>query len=80
MMALAYPPQADLDLDRFADKLRTELGNSLPTRIVLVLEEGKFLDELRNWTRLPLSVSSPLVRSLRSHRPHFVDRTLSTRP
>ena len=40
MMALAYPPQLTLDFDKFADKLRTELGNSLPTRIVLILEEG----------------------------------------
>src|ERR1700755_3438533 len=45
MMALAYPPQLALDFDKFADKLRTELSNSLPTRIVLVLEE------VNSWTR-----------------------------
>ena len=84
MMALAYPPQIDLDFVKFADKLRTELGNSLPTRIVLVLEEGKLLDEMRNWDKASVLCTfyapSLLVRSLRSRRPHFVNRTVSTRP
>src|SRR6201995_1122867 len=58
-MALAYPPQVDLDFVKFADKLRTELGNSLPTRIVLVLEEGKLLDEMRNWDKASVLCTFP---------------------
>ena len=43
MMALAYPPQVGLDLDLFADKLRTDLNSSQPTRIVLVLEVNSWM-------------------------------------
>ena len=58
-MALAYPPQVDIDFDKLAEKLRTELGNSLPTRIVLVLEDGKLLDELCNWDKVSVLCSFP---------------------
>ena len=81
MMALAYPPQADLDLDRFADKLRTELGNSLPTRIVLVLEEGKLLEELRNWDKVSVlcifpAGSFPTISPSSFRQPYIEHKTL----
>ena len=59
MMALAYPPQVGPDLDMVAAKLRTDLNSSLPTRIVLVLEEGKPLDELGNWDKVSVLCTFP---------------------
>src|SRR4051812_12793936 len=81
MMALAYPPQVDLDLDKFADKLRTELGNSLPTRIVLVLEESEFLDELRNWDKASVlcifpAGSFPTISPSSFRQPYIEHQTL----
>jgi len=81
MMALAYPPQLALDFDKFADKLRTELGNSLPTRIVLVLEEGKLLDEMRKWDKASVlctfpADSFPTISPSSFRQPYIEHKTL----
>src|SRR3954468_5310750 len=49
MMAVAYPPQVDLVFNKVLEKLESDLRTSLPTRIVLVLEEGKQLDDVLKW-------------------------------
>src|SRR3954447_6087312 len=49
MMAVAYPPQVGTVLDTLREKLQSVLQTALPTRIVLVLKEGKLLDEVRKW-------------------------------
>ena len=55
MMAVAYPPQVGTVLDKLREKLQT----ALPTRIVLVLEEGKLLDEVRKWEQASVLCTFP---------------------
>ena len=59
MMAVAYPPQVVLVLDKLAEKLQGDLRTSLPTRIVLVLEEGNILDEVRKWEQSSVLCTFP---------------------
>ena len=59
MMALAYPPQNSLVLGKLADKLQSDLRTFLPTRIALVLEEGKLLEEVRNWEQASVLCTFP---------------------
>src|SRR5206468_985114 len=41
------------------EKLQSDLRTSLPTRIVLVLEEGKQLDEVRKWEQSSVLCTFP---------------------
>jgi hypothetical protein len=59
LMAVAYPPQVGLVLDKLTDKLHSDLRTSLPTRIVLVLEEGKVLDMVRKWEQTSILCTFP---------------------
>src|SRR3954454_6538525 len=59
MIARRYPPQIGLILDKPAGKLQSGVRASLPTRIVLVLEEGKVLDEVRKWEQASVLCTFP---------------------
>jgi ribonuclease HI len=59
MMAVAYPPQVGTVLDKLAEKLLGDLRTSLPTRIVLVLEEGNVLDEVCKWEQSSVLCTFP---------------------
>ena len=59
MTAVAYPPQAVGMLDKLAEKLHSDLRTSLPTRIVLVLEEGNVLDAVRKWEQSSVICTFP---------------------
>src|SRR4051812_40989490 len=59
MMAVAYPPQDGVFLNKLLVKLECDLRTSLPTRIVLVLEEGKQLDVVRKWEQSSVLCTFP---------------------
>ena len=74
-MALAYPSQGGLVLGKLADKLQSDLR----THIALVLEEGKLLEEVRNWEQASVLCTFPAGTFPTIPRLPLVDRTSSRR-